>query len=127
MCGVLLVCLLPAHLKTAPGVADGNEEPYLNVHAQLPGLLVTSAPAPHPRMPICLQADDAPLETTPQAPQGRHRRQLRASSPRQVYWMASLAGVGGATFWAPSNAQTPLGAEFCRESARRRRRPTWFS
>ena len=25
--------------------------------------------------------------------------------------MASLAGVGGATFWAPSNAQTPLAAQ----------------
>ena len=50
MCGVLLVCLLPAHLKTAPGVADGNEEPYFNVHAQLPGLrghLRASAPPTH--------------------------------------------------------------------------------
>ena len=38
--------------------------------------------------------------------------------------MASLAGVGGATFWAPSNAQTPLAAQ--NSSARRRGGPNGF-
>ena len=73
--------MLPAHLKTAPGVADGNEEPYFNVHAQLTGLLVTSAPAPHPRMPICLQADDErPSRPRPK----RHRAATDANCGRQA-------------------------------------------
>ena len=67
MCGVLLVCLLPAHLKTAPGVADGNEEPYFNVHAQLTGLLVTSAPAPHACLSACKLTMSAPRDHAPSA------------------------------------------------------------
>lgn len=112
MCGVLLVCLLPAHLKTAPGVADGNEEPYFNVHAQLTGLLVTSAPAPHPRMPICLQADDErPSRPRPK----RHRAATDANCGRQARGVGVLDGQPG---WC--GRRNVLGTLKCTNPTRRR-------
>ena len=57
-----------------------------------PGSAVTSAPAPHPRMPICLQADDErPSRPRPK----RHRVATDASCGRQARGVGVLDGQPG--------------------------------